>query len=154
VTKFSLGGELILRERHMLGKLGTRLARSEARSKGAAEALILDSEGFLLACTGGEILPVREGCIWLPESPFQQGTYKLLQDALAGIGVKSNVQRLKMRDLKAATECLLLSDYWEVQPVATIDGATIGAEGKAGQLAQTIASGLQSKLRNDAKPIF
>jgi branched-subunit amino acid aminotransferase/4-amino-4-deoxychorismate lyase len=99
------------------------------------------------------LLVVRENCVWLPESPLLQGTYRLLQNVFKELDIPSNVQRLKLMDLTAAAECFLLNDYWEIQPVSAIGESKIG-KGEVGPITQTLSSGLAERLRLDSKPIF
>jgi branched-subunit amino acid aminotransferase/4-amino-4-deoxychorismate lyase len=153
LENFPMDGELLLLERNLLGRTGTRIARAMAREKEADEALLFDGDGCISACTGGEIFAVREQCIWIPEIKRRPIIGQLAIELFDDLEVKTNVQKLKLRDLQAASECFLLNDLCEVVPIGTIGGKACG-DGNPGVKTRSFAKDLADKLSTESHEAF
>jgi branched-chain amino acid aminotransferase len=148
-----VSGEAVLRERNLLGAVGTTLARTAAKAKEAEEALLVDGNGFVTACTGGEVFIVRDSCILTPEFTVDTFRRNLLSTLLADMGHACTGQRLKLRDFAGASECFFLTDLRAVRPVSALDGKSYG-DGKAGPVASALAPALTEKLEADSSAPF
>jgi branched-chain amino acid aminotransferase len=148
-----ISGEMLLLERNLQCGPGTAFARNRAREKGNEEALILDGDGTVAACTGGDIYAIRDGTIWVPEttpaSPMQENSVNILKD----LGHNCNVQPLTVRDLQMAKECFLVSNLGEIRPIAAVDGGAIGDK-KTGPTTQSIAAEFGEKIRSACQTPF
>jgi branched-chain amino acid aminotransferase len=153
LASFPMAGSALLLERSLSARMGTCLARARAMQQGAREAILLDQDGFIGACTGGELFIVRENGIWMPELARLPASTAFSLELLGDMEVKVGVQKLKLRDLKAAKECFLLNELEEIVPVASIDGSPIGG-GKAGTQTTTLALDFAARLRLASRPAF
>ncbi len=110
--------------------LANALALHEARTRGAADALLVDAAGRVFEAATSNVFIVRAGRVSTP--PIRAGI-------LAGItratvltlarAVRLHVddaRELFLADVANADECFLTSSIREVAPVVTVDGKTIG----------------------------
>jgi branched-subunit amino acid aminotransferase/4-amino-4-deoxychorismate lyase len=150
---FPVDGALLALERNLLGQTGTRLARTLAKKKKADGAILLAGDGCIGTCTDGEIFAVRDKSFWIPEVKRRPIIGQFAIDLLGDLGIKTNVQKLKLRDLKASAECFLINGLCEVVPVTAIDGSKFG-DGKPGSKTQSLAKDLAGKLRTESREAF
>ncbi len=112
-----------------LNYLNNILAKIEATTAGAEEAIMLTSCGYVAECTGDNIFIVRKGRLLTPA---------VYIGALAGItraavlelakkaGIPASEEVLTRHDLFNADECFLTGTAAEIIPVVRIDSRLIG----------------------------
>jgi branched-chain amino acid aminotransferase len=112
-----------------LNFLNNILAKMEAKTAGAHEALMLNHRGELTEGTTSNVFTVRGGRLLTPsvESGILDGiTRGLVLQLAAELGIPSEETRLTVEDLTRAEECFLTNTTQEVLPVTQVDGWMIG----------------------------
>jgi branched-chain amino acid aminotransferase len=109
--------------------MNSMLALKEALDGGYDEALLLDSEGYVMEGSGENIFIVRDGVLYTPD----------LTSALDGITRRTIIQLAEECDLKVvekritrdevyiADEAFFTGTAAEVTPIREVDGRAIGA---------------------------
>jgi len=134
-----------------LNYLNNILAKIEAINAGFAEAVMLDSLGYVAECTGDNIFIVRKRNIYTP--PQCMGTLRgITRDAVLEIA-----KRLKMpvhehvitrHELYISDECFLTGTAAEIVPVVKIDGRVIG-KGKPGPITKLLMREFRKLTQKD-----
>jgi len=128
-----------------LNYLNNIMAKIEGTQRGVAEALMLNSQGFVAECTGDNIFIIKNGIIITP--PAAAGALLgVTQEAVIELAEKKNIEVRKEFFTRycifTADECFLTGTAAEIIPVVALDGRTI-ADGKPG----AITTGLISDFR-------
>lgn len=118
-----------------LNYLNNILAKVEAVNAGAAEAVMLDQNGFVAECTGVNIFMVQGGRLLTPA--VSVGILAgITRSVVLGLAPRADLEpcetALTRFDLFCADEVFLTGTAAEIIPVVKIDGRVIGA-GVAGQ---------------------
>jgi branched-chain amino acid aminotransferase len=117
-----------------LNYLNNVLAKIEASSAGALEAVMLNAQGFVAECTADNIFIVKNGALLTPP-PFHGAldgiTMGTVLELAVGIGIGNGQRPLTRYDLYTADECFLTGTGAEIMPVVSIDGRAVG-DGKPG----------------------
>ena len=121
-------------------------AQTEARRRGADDALFLSLEGIVLEGPTSNVWFVEDGVLHTPalDLGILAGvTRDTLVDvaAEAGIAVESGAYELDR--LARATEVFMSSSIREVMPVVRLDGAAV-ADGRPGPVAAAMQAGLRA----------
>ena len=104
------------------------LARTEL-SPDADEALLCDLDGHVAEGTTSTLFFVTDGELHTPslEGPVLPGiTRQVVLELAAEAGVSVGEDRYGLADVRAADELFLTNTTWEIRPVATLDGRTVG----------------------------
>lgn len=115
-------------------------ARQAATARGAREALLLDTDGWVLEGACSNLFVVRGGELHTP--PARQNLLpgivrqSLLELALQ-CGLRPREKRLRPGDLVESAEVFLTNSLQELVPVVAVDGETIGT-GAPGPATQTL----------------
>jgi branched-subunit amino acid aminotransferase/4-amino-4-deoxychorismate lyase len=112
------------------------LARAEARTKGADEALLLNERGFLAEGSVSNLFLVKEGMLLTPDlgSGALPGiTRQVVLELADSLGVKTAVRELSPEELYEAEEALLTNSLFEVMPLTRVNDKAIGS-GKHGEI--------------------
>lgn len=112
--------------------LGGVLARLEGRDeptgedgRGADEALLLDSDGYLTEGTVSNLFFVRDGTLRTPSTtrPILPGvTRSIVLDLAREEGFPTETGGYRPHELVDAEEVFLTNTTWEVRPVESVDG--------------------------------
>jgi branched-chain amino acid aminotransferase len=111
--------------------LNNILAMQEAVAKGALEAILLNDLGEVAEGAGSNVFAVHRGTLLTPplEAGILAGITREVVLALAReMGVPVQEDLLRVPDFLAADEAFLSSSLKEVVPIASIDGAPVGAD--------------------------
>ena len=124
-----------------LNYLNNIMARAQAASAGAQEALMLNAQGHVAECTGDNVFYVKNGEVSTP--PLSAG----LLDGItrrAAISLLRTKLKLPVREelfslfqLMCADEMFLTGTGAEIVPVATLDGRPVGSD-KAGPVTRKL----------------
>ncbi len=120
--------------------LNNVLAMSEARKRGADDAVMLNTGGFLTELTTANLFFVRDSVVHTPalDSGILNGiTRSLVMRMLGEEGVDCREGRYTRADLLAAEEVFLTSTTRDAVPVRQVDDQVIG-EGAAGPVARLL----------------
>jgi branched-chain amino acid aminotransferase len=139
-----------------LNYLKNVLARLEAHQAGAAEALMLNSEGFVAECTADNVFALSGRRLRTP--PASEGALDGITRAVVGelareAGLEWEECRLARYDLFVADECFLTGTGAEIVPVIALDGRQIGT-GRPGPVTRQLASGLRELAAREGTPAF
>lgn len=106
------------------------MALAQARDHGASEAIFANTRGELCEGTGTNIFIEHRGILATP--PLSSGcldgiTRSLLIDAMRAAGTELAERTLRIDALRDTSEAFLVSTGREVQPIARVDSAPLGA---------------------------
>jgi branched-chain amino acid aminotransferase len=132
-------------------RLGSVLARREARDRGAFEAVLLDAGGHLTEGTVSNFFLVVDGR--LVTSPAPAGglpgiTREAVIERARAAGIEVSEERLPAGLLKEAQEAFLTNTSWEVLPVVQVDDRRIG-EGIPGPVTRDLLASYRELLRQE-----
>lgn len=118
-----------------LNYLNNILAKIEAANSGYAEAIMLDSLGYVAECTGDNIFIVKNGQIYTP--PQCMGSLRgITRDTVMEIGRNNGIEVhehvVTRHEVFISDECFLTGTAAEIIPVVNVDGRVIGT-GKPGK---------------------
>jgi branched-chain amino acid aminotransferase len=116
--------------------LNNILAKIECLRAGAAEGIMLNTDGYVAECTGDNIFIVKDNEIFTP--PVSAGILiGITRNVVIELAKEANItvkeEQLTEDDLYNADECFLTGTAAEIIPVANIDGRKI-ATGKPGKI--------------------
>jgi len=139
-----------------LNYLKNVLARLEAHVAGAAEALMLNAEGFVAECTADNVFVVRDGVVRTP--PATDGaldgiTGAAVRELAEAAGLRWREERLGRYDLFTADECFLTGTGAELVPVIDLDGRRIGS-GRPGAVTRRLAAAFHALAEREGTPLF
>ena len=139
-----------------LNYLKNVLARLEAHAAGAAEALMLNAEGFVAECTADNVFAVRSGAVKTP--PATEGalggiTRDAVRELAEAEGLTWREERLGRYDLFTADECFLSGTGAELVPVIALDGRTIGG-GNPGPVTRRLTERFRALAEREGAPVF
>ncbi len=134
-----------------LNYLNNILAKIEAANSGASEALMLNSDGHVVECTGDNIFIVKDDELLTP--PCWLGALRgITRGAIIGIAKELKIgfreAIMTRHDLFCADEAFLTGTAAEVIPVVKIDGRTIG-DGRPGKLTLKLTKEFRRLTRTD-----
>ena len=134
-----------------LNYLNNILAKVECVQAGAAEALMLNQEGFVAECTGDNIFIVADGALLTP--PTSAGilkgiTRQVVFDLAAEMAVSALEQNIARYDIYSADECFLTGTAGEIIPVVKVDGRTIGG-GKPGPITKQLLKAFRALVNGE-----
>ncbi|MBI5406268.1 MAG: branched-chain-amino-acid transaminase [Nitrospirae bacterium] len=123
-----------------LNFLNNIMARVEATRLNAAEAIMLNMEGYVAEGTVSNIFMVKDGIVKTP--PLSAGilngvTRSIVIDLLKENGIPVIEQAFYPNEFYTADECFVTSTLYEVMPMTSINGSAVGS-GQPGSLTQTI----------------
>jgi branched-chain amino acid aminotransferase len=139
-----------------LNYLKNVLARLEAHAAGAAEALMLNAEGFVAECTADNVFAVRDGVVRTPpatEGALDGITRAVVRDLAVADGLVFREERLGRYDLFTADECFLSGTGAELVPMVELDARTIG-DGRPGPVTRRLTTGLRTLAEREGDPLF
>ena len=133
-----------------LNYLNNILAKIEASDAGAAEAVMLNYEGYVAECTADNIFIVREGKVLTPpvSAGMLEGITRGCVLELAGEnGIETAEVSLVLEDLYGADECFLTGTGAEIIPATKIDGRGIGS-GEPGAITKSLIGIFRKYVNN------
>ncbi len=117
-----------------LNYLNNILAKIEANNSGFAEAIMLDSQGYVAECTGDNIFIIKDGKLL---TPWQGRLRGITRQAVLELAIKNDISikecSITRHEVFTSNECFLTGTAAEVIPVVKVDGRVIG-EGKPGKM--------------------
>jgi branched-chain amino acid aminotransferase len=134
-----------------ISRLGSVLARGEARDGGAFEAILLDGGGHLTEGTVSNIFLVVTGRILTPPAPaggLPGITREAVLELARAAAIEVSEERLPAELLADAQEAFLTNTSWEVLPIVQVDGRRIG-EGVPGPVARDLLAAYRDLLQKE-----
>ena len=113
-----------------LNYLNNILAKIEALQANAAEALMLNEQGYIAECTADNVFIIKGGQLFTP--PVTAGslrgiTRSAVLDLATEIGIPVSEPELTRYDVFTADECFLTGTAAELVPVVRVDSRVIGS---------------------------
>ena len=114
--------------------MNSMMALQEALRDGYDEALLLDSEGYVMEGSGENIFIVREGVLYTPDltSALDGITRKTVIALCEELGLKVVEKRITRDEVYIADEAFFTGTAAEVTPIREVDGRAIGYSGGKG----------------------
>ncbi|MBM3245640.1 MAG: branched-chain-amino-acid transaminase [Candidatus Omnitrophica bacterium] len=124
-----------------LNYLNNILAKIEATNAGCAEAIMLDSLGYVAECTGDNIFIVKNNHLYTP--PQCMGTLRgITRDSILEVAKANRIpvheHVITRHEVYISDECFITGTAAEIVPVVKVDGRSIGS-GKPGPLTAKVA---------------
>ena len=113
-----------------LNYLNNVLAKLEARTRGADEALLLNAAGLVAEAAVANVFVVRAGELRTPpatDGALEGITRATVLELAQGLGIPTSERSLGRLDLFAAQECFLTGSGAGLVAVRSLDGRPIGA---------------------------
>jgi D-alanine transaminase len=131
-------GQRFMPEAKSINTLASYLARLQAQSVGAHEAL-LTHDGYLTEGANSNLFAVADNVVLTPPSDqvLAGVTREILINLAHADGVETRETRLMMTDLHRWTEVFITSTSRHVMPITTVDGRPIGS-GAVGPLTRRL----------------
>ncbi|MDO9513990.1 MAG: branched-chain-amino-acid transaminase [Elusimicrobiota bacterium] len=138
-----------------LNYLNNIMAKIEGTQRGVAEALMLNSQGYVAECTGDNIFIIKDGVITTP--PASAGALLgVTQEAVIELAWKRKIEVRKELFTRycvfTADECFLTGTAAEIIPVVALDGRKIG-DGKPGGITTGLIADFR-KLANSTGEVI
>ncbi len=121
--------------------MNSMMALKEALDDGYDEAILLDSNGFVMEGSGENIFIVRDNVIFTPDltSALDGVTRKTVIQLAEELNYKVVERRITRDELYIADEAFFTGTAAEVTPIREIDGRSIGS-GKRGPITEILQS--------------
>lgn len=112
--------------------MNSMLALQEALRDGYDEALLLDTEGYVMEGSGENIFIVRDKTIYTPDltSALDGITRKTVMTLAAELGITVVERRITRDEVYIADEAFFTGTAAEVTPIREVDGRRIGNGGR------------------------
>ena len=138
-----------------LNYLNNILAKLEGKLANAPESLMLNTEGYVVECTGDNIFIVKDNVLITP--PIHVGilegvTRDVVIEIANEIGIQGEEKPFTRYELYIADECFLTGTAAEIIPVVKIDGRTIG-NGLPGTMTKKLAAEFKKLTETTGTPI-
>jgi len=130
-----------------LNYLNNILAKIEAQRAGCLEALMLNTDGLVVECTGDNVFLVRGGVLKTPSTIYgalEGITRKVILELAARLGIPTQETALALFDFYNADEAFMTGSGAEVMPVTSLDGRVIG-NGKPGPVTLRLLQSFQAE---------
>ena len=134
-----------------LNCLNNLLAREDAKRRGAGEAILLNTRGFIAEGAASNVFLVRDGKLLTPgiEAGALPGiTRQAVLELAVAEGLAAEEADLSPGDLAAAAEAFLTGSVMEVMPLVSVDSKPLGA-GRAGPLTERLAAGYRDLVARE-----
>jgi len=140
---------------HTTNKTNSLLAKLEANMAGVAEALMLDTDGFVAECSATNIFFVKDKKVLTStlKSCKMGITRQLIIEGARELGYEVSEKDISLYEVFNADECFLCGTHGELAPVVEIAGRKIG-EGKPGPVTQALSNWYNEQARRDGVPIY
>jgi len=125
------------------------LARLELRVTGADEALMVDTDGHVTEGATSNLFFVRDNALRTPslDGPILPGiTRRVVLELAAEEGIPVEEGTYSPEEIRSADEVFLTNSTWELRPVETVDGLSIGDQEGSSEAAAGPVTTLLSRL--------
>ncbi|HEU4401205.1 MAG TPA: aminotransferase class IV [Candidatus Polarisedimenticolia bacterium] len=132
-------------------RLNLVLARREARAQGGFEAVLLDADGCLTEGTASNFFLAATGRLFtppVPEGVLPGVTREVIIVLARAAGIDVAEEPIPASRLLDAEEVFLTNTSWEVLPVVSVDGRSIGG-GRPGPMARDLLRRYRDLLRRE-----
>lgn len=113
-----------------LNYLNNILARIDAIDADTVEALMLTLDGYVVECTGDNIIVVKDGKMYTPPADLgalEGVTLDVAIDLAAKKGIETEYKKMLPEEITRADECFLTGTAAEIIPVVKLENDIIGS---------------------------
>jgi branched-chain amino acid aminotransferase len=137
-----------------LNYLNNVLARIEANDRGADEALMLDTSGYVAEATVDNFFIVTDHALVTPPTAtnLKGVTRETILAIAASLGIRTEEKPITLFDAWTAREAFICGTAAEVVPVVSIDDRPIGS-GSVGAVTGRIVTAYHDLVRSQGTPI-
>lgn len=139
-----------------LNYLNNILVRIEANRAGVAEALMLNSDGYVAEGSGDNIFIVKRGVLYTPPGylgALEGITRQAIMDLADQFGYQVKEQPFTRHDVYVADEVFLTGTAAEVIPVVDVDGRQVG-DGKPGPITLHLMEEFRKLVKVDGAKVY
>ncbi len=139
-----------------LNYLNNILAKLEGKLAGVVEVLMINSEGYVVECSGDNIFMWKDNVLVTPPSYvgiLEGVTRNTVMEIARGLGLDVQEQVFTRHDLYIADECFLTGTAAELIPVVKIDGRVIGT-GTSGVVTRKLHAAFHELTQTTGTPIY
>ncbi|MHC4872388.1 MAG: branched-chain-amino-acid transaminase [Planctomycetota bacterium] len=136
--------------------LNNILAKIQANSVGAQDAVMLNSQGQICEMTADNIFTVRDNCLITPpvESGLLDGiTRRTIMKIALNQGLKVSEEILTLHDIYTCDECFCTATRIEILPIVWVDGRIINT-GLPGPVTTRLAGGFRELITKEGTPVY
>jgi len=139
-----------------LNYLNNIMAKIEAKNSNVIEAIMLNSDGYVVECTGDNIFIIKNEAIYTP--PTYLGALEgITRDAVIelgrNMGLKVEERIFNRYEVFVADECFLTGTAAEVIPVVKVDGRIIG-DGSLGNITKKLTEAFRELTQTTGTLIY
>ena len=139
-----------------LNYLNNIMAKIEAKNSNVIEAIMLNSDGYVVECTGDNIFIIKNEAIYTP--PTYLGALEgITRDAVIelarNMGLKVEERIFNRYEVFVADECFLTGTGAEIIPVVKVDGRIIG-DGYPGKITKKLTEAFRELTQTTGTPIY
>lgn len=138
-----------------LNYLKNILAKIDAQSAGAHEAILLNAAGYIAECTADNLFVVRNHRILTPstsDGALGGITRGAILELAAEAGIPAGEERLTRYDVYTADECFVTGTGAEVMSVAEVDGRKIGNAERP--VTRKLTDAFHALVRQEGQPVW
>lgn len=107
----------------------------EANDGGKDFSVLTDNDGYLAEAPGANIFIIKQGELASPDAGCLEGiTRKTVFELAAELGLKAQLRKITVAELKEADEAFLTSTAGGIMPINSIDDVVLGGEQGPGKL--------------------
>lgn len=146
--------EVLDQKIHSANQLTSILAKIEANSMGADDALMLDTRGYVAETNATHVFVVRGGAVMTPTTAAcPEGiTRGVVGDLCRAHDIPHQVRDIEPAEVYDADELFCTGTMGEIVPVVAVDGRTIGT-GTTGPITRRIADLFAALTRTEGTPV-
>ncbi|CAH8259404.1 unnamed protein product [Arabidopsis lyrata] len=139
---------------HHNNLLNNILAKIESNNTNAADAIMLDKDGYVSETNATNIFMVKKGCVLTPHADYCLPG--ITRATVMELVVKENFileeRRISLSEFHTADEVWTTGTMGELSPVVKIDGRVIG-DGKVGPVTRTLQNAYKKLTEDSGVPI-
>lgn len=139
-----------------LNYLNNILAKIEAKNANVIEAIMLNSDGYVVECTGDNIFIIKNRAIFTPPTyvgALEGITRNVVLSLARDMGLHVEEKIFNRYEVYISDECFLTGTAAEIIPVVKVDGRMIGNE-KPGPITQELEKSFKNLTQTTGTPIY
>lgn len=139
-----------------LNYLNNIMAKIEAKNSNVIEAIMLNSDGYVVECTGDNIFIVKGGAIYTPPTyigALEGITRDAVMELARNMGIKVEERIFNRYEVYVSDECFLTGTAAEIIPVVKVDGRIIG-DGRPGNITKKLTEEFRKLTQTTGTPIY
>lgn len=136
--------------------LNNILAKIEAIDAGAAEAVMLDRNGFLTECTSENLFTVKDHVLYTPTAVvgiLEGITRSVVMELAQARGYQVQMAFMTSHELLTADEAFVTGTGAEILPVVNVSGRRIG-DGRPGPVTREMLAAFRELTQREGTPIY